>query len=99
MSIDSSDFETTVSTGTWIVKFTASWCGPCKAMKPIVEAVMKSAPANVKYVDVDVDENADIATKFGIRGVPTFVRIVDGEEVERHVGMMQKAKLEEWTKK
>jgi thioredoxin 1 len=75
-----------------VKKFYGEWCGPCKLLAPVIEEIKKEMP-NVKFVDVDVDENYELASKYGVRGVPTVVIEKDGVEVKRFVGMKQKSEL------
>lgn len=77
-----------------VLRFTASWCGPCKALAPIVETVKGDIPVDV--IDIDEEVNVVLATKFGVRGVPTLVMLDDDKEVKRLVGMTSKDKLNEW---
>lgn len=67
--------------------FTASWCGNCKAIKPIVEKEAPEKGYELKFVDMDTEEGVDIAEKFGVRSLPTLV-VVDenGNEIKRAVG-------------
>jgi len=73
-----------------VKKFYGEWCGPCKLLAPVVNEIKGEMP-NVKFTDVDVDENGDLASKYGVRGVPTVVIEKDGIEVKRFVGVQQKA--------
>jgi thioredoxin 1 len=75
-----------------VKKFYGQWCSPCKLLAPVIEEIKKEMP-NVKFVDVDVDESADVVAKYGVRGVPTVVIEKDGVEVKRFVGMKQKSEL------
>jgi len=75
-----------------VKKFSASWCGPCKMLAPIVNEI-KGEMTNVKFVDVDVDENYELASKYGVRGVPTVVIEKNGVEVKRFTGLQQKGIL------
>ena len=72
-----------------VKKFSASWCGPCKVLAPIINEV-KTQFSNVKFEDYDVDEAYDEATKYGIRSVPTVIIEKDGREVERFTGASSK---------
>jgi len=80
-----------------VKQFSASWCGPCKMFTPIMNEVKEEIKeTSFQYVDfqyVDVDENGDLASKYGVRGVPTVVIEKDGVEVKRLVGMQQKVVL------
>lgn len=70
-----------------LVDFSATWCGPCRVAEPIVERVAESFVGRAKVVKVDIDDAPELAQQFGVRGVPTFVFIKDGEEVDRLVGL------------
>jgi thioredoxin 1 len=75
-----------------VLKFSASWCGPCKQLAPIFDQV-KSEVSGVLFQDVDVDADSALAIKYNVRGVPTIVIEKDGQEVKRLVGMQQKPSL------
>lgn len=75
-----------------VKKFSAQWCQPCKMLAPIVNEI-KGEMTNVKFVDVDVDEQFELASKYGVRGVPTVVIEKDGVEVKRFTGLQQKGVL------
>jgi thioredoxin 1 len=74
-----------------VKKFGASWCGPCRALAPILNE-LKAQFKNVPVVEYDVDNDFEEATKYGIRSVPTVVVIKDGVEVDRVIGLSNKAK-------
>lgn len=77
-----------------LMKFSASWCGPCKMLSRVMEDVDLG---DVQLVNVDVDENADLAAQYGIRGVPTMVLLdAADKEVGRLVGMVNEAKIKEF---
>ena len=75
-----------------VLKFSASWCGPCKQLAPIFDQV-KSEVSGVSFQDVDVDADSALAIKYNVRGVPTIIIEKDGQEVKRLVGMQQKSVL------
>jgi len=75
-----------------VLKFSASWCGPCKQLTPIFDQV-KSEVSGVSFQDVDVDADSALAIKYNVRGVPTIIFEKDGQEVKRLVGIQQKSLL------
>ena len=70
-----------------VKKFEASWCGPCKALKPIFENVA-SKYNDVNFSYVDVDEQFELASKYSVRSVPTVIIEKDGKEVQRFSGVL-----------
>jgi thioredoxin 1 len=76
-----------------LVDFSAVWCGPCKALEPAVKEVAGEYSGRLKVVKVDIDDSPGIATKYGIRGVPTVIVVKGGQEVARQVGLVPKTKL------
>ena len=77
-----------------LVDFTASWCGPCKAMSPVLEQVKKQLGDKATIVKIDVDQNQNFAASMGVSGVPTFVIFQNGKEKWRHVGMIPGGQLQ-----
>ena len=71
-----------------LVDFTASWCGPCKAMVPVLDQVKNKMGKEVRIIKIDVDKNPKVADKFKIRGVPTFILFKKGELIWRQSGGM-----------
>lgn len=76
-----------------LVDFTATWCGPCKALAPIVDQLAEELEGKVKVGKLDVDESPATAGKYGVRGVPTVMVFKDGERAAQHVGLTTKNKL------
>jgi len=73
-----------------LVDFWAPWCGPCKAMLPVIEEVAKSYEGKVKVVKVNVDENSETPAKYNVMSIPTFVIFVQGKPVKSFIGVKSK---------
>jgi thioredoxin 1 len=76
-----------------LVDFFAEWCGPCKMMSPILKEVKEALKEKIAIIKIDVDKNQSLASKYQVRGVPTFVLYRAGKEVWRQSGMLQKRDL------
>lgn len=75
-----------------ILKFSATWCGPCKMLAKNLESVS----TDIQIVDIDIDKNGPLAQQYGVRGVPTMVMLDEDEEVKRFVGVRSLKELENW---
>ena len=76
-----------------VLKFSASWCGPCKMLTKTIEGI-SDLPIPIK--EIDIDENLDMSAKYGIRGVPTLVMLENGVEVKRKTGALNTKQLMEF---
>lgn len=80
-----------------VLRFTATWCPPCKALAPIFDEVAAEHPEVKTYV-IDVDQHQDLASKFGIRGIPTLMRIEAGSVKFQTSGAQPKEEVEKFFK-
>ena len=76
-----------------IVDFWAPWCAPCHMIAPILQEIAEEYDGQLKVAKLDVDQNPQVATQFGIMGIPTMILFKDGEAVERLIGYMPKERL------
>jgi thioredoxin 1 len=76
-----------------VVDFWAEWCGPCKMIGPIVEDLAQEYEDKVTIGKMDVDENNEITTRYGIRNIPTLLFFKDGQLIDKQVGAAQKSAL------
>ena len=93
--LDSSNFDSTVSNASVpvVVDFWAPWCGPCKAIAPILDELATELGDSVKICKVNVDNNSEIAGKYEIRAIPTILVFKDGQVAENIVGLVSKDDL------
>jgi len=82
-----------------MVDFWAEWCGPCKTVGPTVEELSKEYKGKINIVKMNVDENRQTTTKFGIRNIPTLILFKGGEVVQTIIGAQPKSHIEEELKK
>jgi len=90
---DSFDTEVLKASKPVLVDFSATWCGPCKKLEPIVHEVAAEFADRVKVVKVDVDHAPSTAARFGVLSVPTLLLFRDGQVKDQHVGVLSKQAL------
>ena len=97
LEIDDGTFDAEVlqSEKPVLVDFWAPWCGPCKAISPIVEELATSYGDQVKFAKCNVDDNPVTPGKYGIRAIPTLIIFKQGNVADQITGMVAKSKLEE----
>jgi len=101
LEINELDFETEVLEADlpFLLDFTATWCGPCKALAPVLEALATETQGALKVGKVDLDSAPALATRYGIRGAPTLLVFRGGREVQRQVGAGTKSSLQKLVEK
>jgi len=96
IEIDSKSFETALDEYQFlVVDFWAEWCMPCHMVHPVIESLAKKYKGNVTFARLNIDENMDIATSFGIMSIPTLVIFKNGKELNRVIGALPEKELEQ----
>ncbi len=91
--LTASNFDTTVASGVTLIDFWAEWCGPCRMMTPVIDELASQYAGKATIAKVNVDNEQDLATKFNVSSIPTFLVVKDGEVKSRFVGVTSKAEL------
>lgn len=84
-------------TGLVLLHFTATWCGPCRSLKPILDQVVQDT--GIERVTVDIDQHQDVPEQYQVMSVPTLVLLRDGEKVSDMVGLRSSEVLTDWISK
>lgn len=87
------NFDAVTGEGRSLVDFWATWCGPCRMQAPILEQLDGELEGRVKICKVDIDEQPELASRFGIMSIPTLLTIEDGEVLEMRVGVQSLEQL------
>jgi len=97
VELNSENFDSEVSNyqGTVLVDFWAPWCGPCRMVGPVVEELAKEYQGKAKVAKLNTDDAPDVASKFGIRSIPTLLFFKNGTVVQQLVGAYPKSKINE----
>ncbi|MFA6457885.1 MAG: thioredoxin [Patescibacteria group bacterium] len=93
INLTASNFESEISTGVVLVDFWAPWCGPCQMMLPVVGEIAQEFAGRVKVGKINIDEEGELAQKFGVMSIPTFKIFKNGAVVATVVGGMPKENL------
>jgi len=93
--LDADTFDEQTDDGDWVIDFWASWCGPCKTMKPIFEDLSEEID-KVSFGSVNVEANEEVAGRFQVRSLPTFIYMQGGEVEDTTMGAMTEEELRDW---
>lgn len=93
--LNNNNFDETIKNGVVLVDFWATWCGPCKMLAPNVEEIAREYDGRAVVGKVDVDENPDLAERFGIMSIPALFVFVNGEVKEKLIGYRLKMQIAE----
>lgn len=97
--ISEAEFKDSVKEGVSVVDFSATWCGPCQMLAPVLENVSKGFEGKIKFFNVDVDEASDLSRELGIMAVPSIFIFKDGEQKAFESGFKPKEAWDEWIQK
>lgn len=92
ITLTKENFQNEIDSGKVLIDFWASWCGPCKALSPIVDQVSDEV-SDVKICKLNVDEQPEIASKYNVMSIPTLIVLENGIEVNKSVGLVSKEKV------
>ena len=93
---DSFDADVLGSSEPVLVDFWAEWCGPCKQIGPSLEEISSEMGDKLTVAKVNIDDNPNTPTKYGVRGIPTLMLFKDGQVAATKVGALPKGKIQEW---
>jgi thioredoxin 1 len=95
LAVSDATFENEVlgASGPVLVDFWATWCGPCKAIAPILDEIATEQAGRLTVAKLDVDANGQTAMRFGVQGIPTLILFKNGQQVERLMGAMPKSAI------
>ena len=81
------NFDATIAEGVTLVDFWADWCGPCRMMAPVIEALETKFEGQHKICKVNVDDEEELSMRFGVMSIPTIILFKDGKELDKRIGV------------
>lgn len=95
ISLNEKNFEEEVlqSDKTVLIDFWASWCGPCKMMSPVIDSIAEEMGEEIKVCKINIDEEQNLAVKYNVMSIPTFIVLKNGKEIGRSVGVQDKSEI------
>lgn len=83
------ELDSSVKTGIWLVDFSATWCGPCRMLEPVLDKVSE----NNNVIKIDVDEAPEVAAKYGVMSIPTLIVFKNGKEITKSLGFIPEEEI------
>jgi thioredoxin len=93
--MDMKQFQLSLKDKVVLVDFGATWCGPCKAMEPIIKEMIKKYDGRATILEINIDDQRGLATDYMVQSIPTLILFKDGQEVKRLVGLQPVATIEQ----
>ena len=94
--IENNDMSKAAAAPVAVIDFSAVWCGPCKMVAPVVESLSEKYAGKIEFFNADVDENMELASKYGIMNIPSLALLKNGELTDMKVGFMPEPVLSQW---
>lgn len=92
--MDMEQFQARLKGKTVMVDFGAAWCGPCRAMEPIIKEITPKYEGKAQIIEINIDDQKQLATEFMVQSIPTLILFKDGREVKRLVGLQSRSSIE-----